>query len=215
VVVSKRGCGGKVLASEIALGVERPDIEVKNVSNQETSGKESVFLRRDGEKVELSLKQGDQERTMDVTGYVKELVEVQADVAPESVKIANSGSDFLISQKGVSARTSYSIYIDPTNREISLETPSGKKYLNTLPYEAVLGVIKANVLSKLNSNNEVSINEQEGGELLYYVSGEKVLNLVNLVEYSVPVNASVSVSTGQVVKVDEPVWLKVLGFLFA
>jgi len=204
-----------VLSREIALGIERPGIEVVNVSNREAGEEESVFLSRDGERVSLSVFEGNEERVMDVTDYPKELIEIEKRSKPERIRIMNSENEFIISQKGIQARTGHSIFIDPVDNELSLETPSGRRYLAILPYEAVLGVVKANVLNRLNADGEIFLSEHVNGELLYTVNGERTFQVVNLFELSVPVEARVSASTGQVVGVEQPIWFKVFGFLFS
>jgi hypothetical protein len=215
VVVGRDGeVVANVLGSEIGVSVERPSYEVKDVTSF-GSEEGSVALERDGERVSLFLTNGGEEKYMDVTGYVKELVEIEKSTDPENISILNTQEGFLISQRGVSARTEYSIFIDPSNRELSLETPSGKRYLGVLPYEAVLSVVKANIINTLNVDGEVVLREEVGGDLLYEVLGEKSIKVINLIDLSVPVDVSVSASTGQIVSVNQPVWFRVLDILFA
>ncbi len=206
-----------VLASEVGIEMpKRSSLEVKDVSLGESSGESSISLVRDGERVNLAVFDGSREQSADVTGYSRELVELEEAGEPQKVKISLTPTgDFVIFQNGVKATTSYSIYINPKNRELILDAPSGKRYLAIMPYEAVAGVMKANIVNILNQNSEIALSEEAGGELLYQVGGERKLAIGKVFEFSVPVTAKVSATNGKIIDVEQPVWLVVLGFLFS
>ena len=73
-------------------------------------------------------------------------------------------------------------------------------------------VLRSKKINRIGVDNKLNIIENDR-ELSYEVGGERVINLFNIVEYSVPVTVQVSASTGEILLVDQPTWLKVLGFL--
>ena len=48
----------------------------------------------------------------------------------------------------------------------------------------------------------------------YVIRGEKIFNIFNIYDYGVDITARVSVSTGELVGIDDPEWLKSINFLF-
>jgi hypothetical protein len=54
-----------------------------------------------------------------------------------------------------------------------------------------------------------------GNKLAYEIAGDRIVNLFNIYKYAVPVKVQVSASTGEIISIDQPTWLKVVSFLFA
>ena len=55
---------------------------------------------------------------------------------------------------------------------------------------------------------------QEQGTTVFKVKGQKDSRFLNLIPVTFPIEATVSVSTGEILSVSRPFLLQVLGFLF-
>lgn len=201
-----------VLAAESESGLSIPQSDYLKVKSHLADSGEftQIALTRSSDKTTLSVGTGNY---LDVSGIGSDLVEVEERPATHKFSIATSANGFVLTQDGVMATTSYDIHIDPLKARLTLATPTGDKYLAILPKEAVDSTIRSGVLSKVVDGG-VAIVENAGSELVYKVSGNKVLNLFNLYNYQVPVTANVSASTAQIVSVDQPPWLVVITYLF-
>lgn len=203
-----------VLSSQdaLSLGIPKRDyLKVKDIAATSSFSPDArVSIKREGEKVSLNVG----EKTLDVTNWQEEIVEIEERVETQKISIALVDGKFKIEQDGVSALTDYTININPENKELSVSTPSGARFLSILPKGAAESVMRARVITKLNKDDYLELVEEEGGELSYLVSGQRVLALFNIFDLEIPVKAKVSALTGRIISVDQPVWLNLLGFLF-
>lgn len=183
--------------------------EVKGVDEKDGS---TIALAREEDKVVLTVDGEDHEKSLDVTNLKEDLIEIEERPSVEKISIKLAGDKFVLKQDNLIAFTDYQIKVNPEIAGITLGTPSGFRFLSIFPKSAVETVLRAKVMNKIN--NSIEINEGSDGVLSYIVSGERVINLFNLYEYSVPVEARVSASTAEVLSVDQPEWLRILGFLF-
>ncbi len=209
----------KVLSSqdEIALGIPKRDfLEVKEMAvGLPAVSNPKISLQKSEGKVLLKVQTDSSQTSLDVSGWTEDVVEIEEREETKKLAIAIKKDKFSIKQEGVVVLTDYPISINPQKNQLSVETPSGNRFLSILPIEAAQSLLRARIISRLFLNNEAVLTENERGELIYVISGEKTINLFNLFDYSVPVTAQVSALTGEVVLVDQPVWLKILGFLFS
>lgn len=204
-----------VLSSVKSLGLDINDqstLEINKVPTLEQSG-DVITLTRDGEKVSLSVLAGNVVRELDVTSYTDNLVEFERKDPAKRVRISFSDGNFTIEQGGVTAKTSYSININTKEDRVTLDTSSGKEFLSVLPVEAIQSAIRARVISNL-AGGDVEIAEGEGGSLNYLISGKKIVNIFNIIDFEFDVETTVSAATGEVVSIDSPTWLRGLAFLF-
>lgn len=204
-----------VLGAEdsLALGIPRKEsLQIKQIASNDTPNPSQVLLNQENGKVNLSVATSEGEKSMDVTGYKDSLVEIEERNQANKVQIGLLDGKFSISENGITATTEFPISVDPKNATINVSAPSGVRYLAVLPFEAYQGLVKARIISTVNG--ELAILEGDKGELSYVVPGQKIINVFNLFSYPVDVKTTVSASTGEVLLVDEPVWLKVLGFAF-
>ena len=148
-----------------------------------------------------------------MTNYQDEIVEIEERPEVERFTISLSEGKFIIDQGGILAETYFTINIEPKTAELTLETPSGFRYLSILPREAVETILRAKTINRLKEGSKLIISEQNR-ELSYEIFGDRVIDVFNLVEYSVPVSSRVSASTGEILSVNQPTWLRILGFLF-
>jgi len=203
-----------VLSQEIALDTPKHSfIEVKKVADSDSPKTSQISLRKDEDKISLSVFSGNQEKEMDVSNWSDDLVEIEERPETQKVKIGLMDGQFLIIHKGIKAVTNLPITVDSRSASILLETPTGKKYLSIFPYEAVESVLRFKLINRI-PDEKIEINE-EGKELVYKVSGEKVFRLFNFYEYAIPISYRVSASTGEILSFDVPGWLKIFRPLFS
>ena len=206
----------KVLSSQDTHGLEIPRREylaIKAVASQTSDSDAKVSLSKLDGKVTLDVSSDLSQRSLDVTNYQEEIVEIEERPEVKRFTISLKDGKFIIDQDGISAETYFTINIDAKIAELTLETPSGFRYLSILPREAVETILRAKTIDRLKEGSKLLISEQNR-ELSYEIFGDRVIDVFNLVEYSIPVSSRVSASTGEILSVNEPTWLRILGFLF-
>jgi len=198
----------------LALGIPKKEsLQIKEIASTGTSNPSHVSLSQENGVISLNVASSEGQKSMDVTGYKDNLVEIEERDQARKVQIGIIDGKFSITENGVTATTDFPINVSPKNAEISVTAPSGIRYLAILPFEAYQNLVKARIISTIG-DGKLSITEGDKGELSYIVPGQKVINVFNLFDYPVDVKTTVSASTGEVLLVDEPIWLKVLGFAF-
>ncbi len=206
----------KVLATESTLGIPKAsEIKVKNLAGSTLGGNSLVSLLRDGDKFTLSVRSGGEEKSLDVTRVGGEIIEIEERPMARMVKIGVLGEKFLIEEEGTMALTDYPIKIDPERAELSVVTSSGHRILPFLPKEAFEVALRAKVISKGREGETMELSEGGQGELSYKISGDRTLNVLNLLKINVPVRTSISALTGEVLSIEQPAWLRIFGFLFS
>lgn len=206
----------KVLSSQDTHGLEIPRREylaIKAVADQTSDSDAEVSLSKLDGKVTLDVSGSTGQKSLDVTNYQDEIVEIEERPEVERFTISLDEGKFIINQDGISAETYFTININPQTAGLTLETPSGFRYLSILPKEAVETILRAKTINRLKEGSRLVISEQNR-ELSYEIFGDRVIDIFNLVEYSVPVSSQVSASTGEILSVNQPTWLRILGFLF-
>src|SRR4030042_3992574 len=201
----------KILAYEspLALEVPKQNLEVKNVTSTNSSNREISLSKEDGK---VSLKVGDSD-TLDVTNMGDSLVEIEERGDTKKIEIGIKGDKFSIKEGDILALSAYPINIDPVENRLSVVTSSGKKYLGIFPYEAAQVALRSKYISKINQKT-FDITE-ENKDVSYLIAGDRVINLFNLIKINIPVTTKISASTGEILSVEKPMWLKVLGFMFS
>ena len=201
----------KVLSSEdqLALSIpERNEIEVREIATNTKASDSSISLsKKDGK---MFLKVGDKE--LDVTTWDEGLIEIEERGDVKKIEIAVEGEDFVVKQGGVSAKTSYPINIEPEENKLSVETASGEIYLSVYPNEAAESALRSKYITRL-PDRQIGMTEKETGILTYEVDGEREIDMLKFVDYAVPVTVHISASTGEIVSIDQPTWLRIFGFL--
>jgi hypothetical protein len=200
-----------VLSSEdqIALSIpERNELSVKQIAANTSDSQSSIALTKEGEKVFLTV--GEEE--LDVTNWEDELVEIEERGDVKSIEISIKEGNFIINQDGISAKTSYPINVEPKENKLSVETSSGETFLGVFPVEAAETALRSKYITRL-PDKEIGISEKDIGILAYEVDGEREIEMLKIIDYAVPVTVYVSASTGEIVSVDQPTWLRIFGIL--
>ena len=198
-----------VLASEDQVG--------SNILKNDPKSLEVINSATEAQAGTLALKITDGKmylNDLDVTNYQDNLVEIEERGNVKRINIGRIDNFFTIEQNGITAKTIYPIIIRPKENELSVTTSGGSIYVSILPIEAAETAIRSRFVSNLTGKDALELTE-DNGILSYKISGEKVLNLLNVTSYKIPVVAHVSASTGELLAIDGPEWFKIFGFLFS
>ena len=191
---------------------ESEGIEVKRLINNETSSSSRIALTNNNGNMELTVEDGVDKKVLDISTYEEDVLEIEERPKVNRLSIRVQDGKFILEQDGVVVSTEYNLNIDPKTATLSVSTPTGHKFLTILPKSAADSVVNARILSKIY---EIDLRETSVGILSYDIQGHKDINIFNLINYEAPINAHVAVSTGEVIFVERPKWLEILGFLFA
>jgi len=207
VTVSDKG----VLRVNILGASTASEISVRKVAQiSDITPQADITLQKTSEGTQLIVENGSDVRELDLTGFTKDIIEIEAKEAPQTITIFNKDDGFLIKQNGKEVQTNFPIFVSSQKKEISVQTPSGIRYLLVFPSEALSSLIRSNELS---DNSEMQLIETEKGDLSYKVLGTKNVNLFDIVYLDVPIEAYVSATTGQITKVQKPLWYRFGGVL--
>jgi hypothetical protein len=170
-----------------------------------------ISLFRKDNKYLLNITGKNGEKSFDVTNYQDKILEIEERPSVKKISISLSGNQFVIEQAGIKARTYFQINVEPQNSKITILTPTGYKFLSMLPWDAVNILIRSKAITSLSSDKTVDISEDMNGNLFYTISGIKQIGIKDVYTYDAPVSAKISVVNGEILEVDQPIWLKLLG----
>jgi hypothetical protein len=176
---------------------------VKEIAIAEIENKTQVKIITDKES---------QEQT--VPTALTELVEMEGDHLSDKVSVTKTDEGFGISDKGITANTSFNVSIKPKEHDVFVESSLGSTKLSVLPSEAVKNVVSSGAINVLPADGIISL-QSDGDKLNYLVKGERIVQIFHIAKVVVPVSSSVSADTGKVTIVDQPQWLSLFGFLLS
>lgn len=205
-----------VLSEEDSIGLEvprHPFIEVRRVLEATDQKTSQVTLTKKNDKVSLIVTSGNQIRELDITQVSQDLVEIEERAETQKVTIGVIDDKFSLFHKGITAVTEFPVAVDSLTAQVSVETSTGKRFLSVFPYDAIEAVLRAKLINRI-ADKKVEIIEKDW-KLQYRVEGEKVFNLFNVYQHQIPISYYISASTGEILSIDAPNWLKALGFLFS
>lgn len=212
-VISSDGTLQRNILGESSTITDAVKAVSQRVANAAISGVEEVVFQQIEDKTNVKLRLPTKDQDQVVAASLKNLMEIESTEPSEKVVVTRNDEGFGIAERGITATTSMTVGVKPETHEISIETSNGKQVLSVLPSEAVSILVRANVLTTLESDGKVLLEEQEDGQLVYVVNGERAMNLFNIATVLAPVTSKVSVSTGHVENIDQPKWVTILGFL--
>ena len=141
--------------ADVTLDIPRHSyIEVRTLDESEKEAASQVSLKKDENKISLVVSSDQKERVLDVTNWDEDLVEVEERPETQKVKIGIKEGIFSITQKGIVALTEFPIIIDSKTAQLSVETPTGNRYLSIFPYDAVEAVLRAKFISRISDNEK-------------------------------------------------------------
>jgi hypothetical protein len=205
-----------VLSSEDPkdLQITEPgDVSVKQIAQLGNQTNASITLKKKDGQVSLEVLSDSGKKEIDVSDWQQNLVEIEERPEVQKLSIGLSGGKFSLKQGSIVALTDLPIDVDAKLARLSVQTSTGTRFVSILPRQAAYSLLQAKYISELNSSME--LKESSDTNIVYHISGERVINLFNVYNYRVPVDGEVSASTGEIVSVNEPIWLKVIGFIFS
>jgi len=185
---------------KIESGREYGSVSGNFVSLRNNKGNVSLVVKTDSKTYEFVPQKSDD--------Y---LVEIEERANIRKILIGVGGDNFVINEEGTIAKTHFPIDIDVKLANLIVKTPSGDEFLTLLPKEALKLALRTKLLNELSEDIEVV--EKDGG-LHYKVSGNKVLNILDIFEYRIPLTLFISAKTGEINSLDSPTIFKYLKFLF-
>lgn len=196
------------------LGVNTQEISITKVGSSDApDAQASVSLTQEGGRSMLTVVSNGETKMAEITNFNENVVEFKRQQEAEKMSISAVSDGFIITQNNLVTKTLFPIIIDPKSQELSVETPTGKRLLSILPQQAYSGLEKTNIIDRMQG--EISLLENEQGQLAYVVSGEKVLDILHITQYPVPVSATVSATSGEVLSIVQPFWLPLVSFLIS
>ena len=148
----------------------------------------------------------------DIEDIKKEIEEIKKEIE-DNKSILASGEGFLLKERNISAYTNFPLIIEPLDKKIIVRTSTGEQFISILPSDALVQVVKGNVLDVIDGDYLI-LSDGEMGDVQYTVHGKKTLNILNIISHEVPVKAVVSAVDGQVLSVEQPIWLPLASLLF-
>jgi hypothetical protein len=212
-VIDKNGVVVWNVLSEESNILKPPELSylsVKEIGDSQLGQNARVSLKKDGDKISLVVSSESGDKQLDVSDWKDDVVEIEERPEVQMLKIGVRQSKFTLEQGSFVAVTDFPVSVDSKTAKISVLTSSGDRYLSILPSQAAESVLRAKIVSNV-SNLEIT---EDGQELQYLVSGNKVLNFFNVFEYSIPIKSHVSASTGEILGLEAPKWYRFVGFLF-
>ena len=158
--------------------------------------KGSEFVTRQDE---LTVKKGDQLYTIS-----------NQTNRPQSSSAASS--ELEINANNVIAHLSMGLSINPLSGILTVNTSSGPQSVSIMPDEALGIVIELRALSASGNSGQSILLVNDGGKLIYRISGEKVEKLLGLFPLAIAKQILVSADTGSVLKVELSPWSQFLSF---
>jgi hypothetical protein len=192
---------------------EHTNLQIERVGSGSISDASIVKLKKSDGKINLQVYGNSGVDNLNVTGYKENILEVEERPDTQKLEVSLSGNDFRIKNKGTTALTAFPITVDSKTADLSISTDTGDKILAVYPFDAMLSALRTKLITNVNRNNLEIIVEND--KLIYKVQGEKSINIYNLYTYLIPVYTYISATTGEVVRIDAPGWLKIVNFLFA
>jgi len=169
-----------------------------------------ISLFRKDNKYLLNVTGKNGEKNFDVTNYQDKILEIEERPSVKKLSISLSGNQFVIEQAGIKARTYYQINVEPKNSKITILTPTGYKFLSMLPWDAVNILIRSKSITSIGGDRMIDISEDIKGNLIYTINGIKQIGIKDVYMYDAPVSAKISVVNGEILEVNQPIWLKLL-----
>jgi len=199
-----------VLSLTSGLALSAPDadrFEVVDISRDDED--QTIYLSKDdGGFAYLALGEGG--TRYEVTNVEEDIVEIEEREEIKRLRIILQDGSFVLSQDGFNVVAENPIEIDPKTGKIMVETNSGKVFLGVLPLDAATTILRSRSITKIN---DAYLATDETGNVVYRFEGDKEVDLLKILNYSVPVITELSISTGEIIKVNQPIWLRILGFL--
>lgn len=186
-------------------------LQVTKLAENIVGATPQVKLTKEDGSVQMLVTNKDGTKELHVPKKTDTLIEIEERPETQKLAIGLIGNQFFLKQKEYTALTNYPLTVDSQSAHLVANKDSGDTLLTVLPLEAVESILRSGIVSKI-TNNSMEIIEEDH-TLQYKITGEKVFSLLNIYNYTVPVDAYVSVSDGSIVKIDSSTWYRFMNLL--
>lgn len=225
---------GTVIRTEVKDGEVRTDtrfpsgIKVKTREEEDRTrvdiyeGGTKLRLEREDDRVIVKLENEEGEEVELPEQEEEEIFKIE-EREEGDVKVRAFGLGFLISAGELGAQTDFPISVDLETNELRVTTPAGEKVVTVLPDRAVFNMLAANVINQvqglpfteqvgtgLTLEDIVNLIATEEGILAYKIPGVSNQKFLGFIPVGVAKTAIVSVETGQLLEVKQPILLRLL-----
>jgi hypothetical protein len=205
---------GEVIMKVLANQVEKngSSIQVtKLAENVIENATPAVKLTRNEDAVQMLITNTDGTKELHVPKKTDTLLEIEERPETQKITIGVQANQFFLRENKYIALTSLPLTIDAQSAHLVATSESGDAILSVLPMEAAEATLRSGFVTNITDNTMQIL--EEGNTLQYKISGEKVFNVLHVYDYSVPVDAYVSVADGSITKVDSSTWYRFINFL--
>lgn len=121
-----------------------------------------------------------------------------------------SGSNAVIDNEGMDIESDFPITVNVASKSISVQTPSGVREIKVLPVRAFNQIDKRD---KPDSFKKVELIQQDG-KLIYQADGTREGKIFGFIPLTVSVTTAVDSQTGEIVSINKPWFINLMGPLF-
>ncbi len=186
----------------------------QNIASAALEGVKEIAIAEIENKTNIKIITDTSTQDQTIPTAMTQLLEIEGDRSSDKVTVTKLSDGYGISQKGITAKTSFTVTIKPQEQEIYVNSGEVQKKLTVLPSEAVKKVVSIGAINILPKDGIISL-ESDGNNLNYLVKGERVVQIFQIAKLVVPVSTSVSATTGEVTVTDQPRWLSLFGFVLS
>lgn len=181
----------------------------KIADSQQVSDKTQVSLQNRQDSVVITVTSETGSSEAEIKDFSESLVEIQAESVPQQVTIKKQGEGLVLQQQEALVLTDLDLTIDAKSKRILVETSTGQQFLSHLPKEVLQTSILADYLTE-EGLSRFELSENEAGQAVYLLSGQRRVKILKIFEFSVPVKLSISATSGKILEVDQPLWLPII-----
>lgn len=181
----------------------------KIADSQSVSDKTQVSLKNHQSSVVVTVTSETGSSEAEIKNFEDSLVEIQAKSAPQQVAIKKQGKSLVLQQQETVVLTGLDLTVDAESKKILVQTKTGQQYLGHLPKQVLQTSVLADYLTE-GSISRFELSENENGQAVYLLAGEKKIKVLEFLEFSVPVELSISATNGKILDVKQPMWLPIV-----
>ncbi len=205
---------GKLIVKVLADQIEKDGSSLsvtKLAENTITTKTPAVTLTKNNNSVQMVVTNSDGTKELSVPEKTDTLVEIEERPETQKISIGVQADQFFVRQKNYIALTHFPLTVDAQSAHLVAKGESGETLLTILPMEAAESTLRSGIVSKITDNTMELIDQDHG--LQYKITGEKVFSLLHIYDYTVPVEAYVSVTDGSILRIDSSTWYRFMNFL--
>lgn len=179
----------------------------QEIENEDIS---SIEIGSTASQSDLNIERKDRTRTrMIVPESSVSLFQVKTEEGTLGAHIA-SGSRAVIDDNNIDVESDFPLVFNVASKTFSVQTPNGTKVIRVLPSRAFA---RLDSKDKPDSLNKVSLVE-DGDKLVFQADGTRSGKVFGFIPVTISVKTAVDSQTGDVVSVDKPWFIDLLGPLF-